>query len=106
MMRAFVVWMPPINYSTSSNIYQSHYNCDKCSAEILPSMVMAIDGGDVYNVGKDNKYIYNIRCLSCEFKYDRNFHEAVTEMVRKELRKIIKEEIHDPKGPFSPDDEF
>ena len=104
------IWIPPEDRS----IYRSsqaipYLSCKHCGQSINPgTLVSSSSYDDLIKLGQPNGYstIYSIRCARCTFEEifrDQNFKSVINELVREELKKIIKEEVYDPNGTFSPD---
>lgn len=115
-MNTLAIWVPPKNdsiYHTQTYLY-----CRKCSNQIKPGTVMGVDMNDLTRLGSEVPY--NPECTLCALKTfmqdpgardallqtvreELKFGNILREQVREELRKIIKEEVYDPNGTFSPD---
>lgn len=116
-MNVLVVWVPP----QSSSIYhnQVYLYCRKCTKNIVSGTVIGLDDNDLQRLGH-GETPYSAECTLCAIKTlmmnqdvktalfetvreELKFGNVLREQVREELKKIIKEEVHDPQGAFSPD---
>ena len=92
----------------NDSIYpQSNYHsCKACGCNILAGTFISVSEYDYQNLGRNNLSV-PILCTKCTFKdifHHNEFRAIFTDIIREELRKIIKEEVCDPKGPFSPNE--
>ena len=96
------LWVPP----KRASIYTKQYyvTCRTCGERIEPGTIMGVETQDLEHLA-DDQPPYNAKCLRCSFNVLLEYPGVVGfihEVVREELKKIIKEEVHDPNGPFSP----
>lgn len=116
------VWVPP----QKAGFYgyeHSYISCQSCGTEIKAGTVIGVDSWEFQQLASGNKP-NNIECTQCGvgrfIKSNPNVigvinklvHEELKtggflkELIREELRTIIKEEVHDPNGTFSPPPEI
>jgi len=81
-------------------------SCGQCSTSISPCTLIGIDPYD-FNKLNDRNYHggYSVECGQCALKSllsSTALQSLLQDIVREELKKIIKEEVHDPNGAFSP----
>lgn len=116
-MTTLAIWVPRRTdsiYSAPAYLY-----CHKCSKSIQPGTVIGIDDNDLQRLGTD-QLPYSAECTLCAIKTfmlvpavkealfetvreELKFGNVLRDQVREELRKIIREEVYDPNGTFSPD---
>lgn len=86
--------------------------CEKCSIELLPkSIVYSDEPSELYNnlwptvmcsgCGLNEHVTYQIQSAA-ESDGHLTLTKALQQIVRNELKKILKEETADPNGTFSP----
>lgn len=107
-MNCITIWVPPENNSIYRGSFQAYLSCKLCGHSINPGTLISCSFDDLTRLAESGGYknVYSIHCASCTFKdifHDDTFRGIMTELVREELKKIIKEEVHDPDGAFSPD---
>lgn len=115
------------------SIYRAELNCKSCNETIAPKSIFFINEADIKNLlpreGYNYDNAYSVRCAACGFRdflrddfghlakeaienhrlddnnygYDKPFKAALKQLIRDELKQILREEAFDPHGPFSPD---
>lgn len=120
-MKQMLIWEP--------SIYRAELDCKGCYQRISPKAIFFIDGGEIqYLLPRESSsyQAYSVRCGGCglkdflhdqfsnEFRQAMNYYnpdpmnpdtpliKALRQVVREELKQILKEEAFDPNGPFSP----
>ena len=116
-MNTLALWIPP----KSDSIYWNppYLYCHKCSQTISAGTVIGLDSNDLQRLSTSD-LPYNAECTTCAIKTfmlmpnvresvfevvreELKYGQVLKEMVREELKTIIKEEVYDPNGTFSPD---